>query len=61
MRTDRAVTKMSSDRLSMRPIVNRITGALKTLPSLAVGNQAKCYLNFSAIALWIVRGLSLAD
>ena len=37
MRTDRAVTRMSSDRVAMRPIVDRMTGAVKTLPSLAVG------------------------
>ena len=39
MRTDRAVTKMSGDRVAMRPIVRRMTHThVKTLPSLAVGN-----------------------
>ena len=36
MRTDHAVTRMSNDRVAMRPIVDRQT-SFKTLPSLAVG------------------------
>ena len=36
MRTDRAITRLSSDRVAMRPIVERQT-PVKTLPSLAVG------------------------
>ena len=38
MRTDRAVTTMSSDRVAMRLIVDRQT-PVKTLPSLAVGKN----------------------
>ena len=38
MRTDRAVTRMTSDRVAIRPIVDRQT-PVKTLPSLAVGND----------------------
>ena len=38
MRTDRAVTRMSSDRVATRPIVDGQT-PVKTLPSLAVGNK----------------------
>ena len=38
MRTDRAVIRMSSDRGAMKPIVDRQT-PVKTLPSLAVGNN----------------------
>ena len=37
MRIDCAVTRMSSDRVAMRPIVNRMT--VKILPSLAVGGN----------------------
>ena len=37
LRTDRAVTRPSSEPISMRPIVDRQTAA-KTLPSPAVGN-----------------------
>ena len=39
MRTDRALTRPSSDRVAMRPIVDRQT-PVKTLPSLAVGNNS---------------------
>ena len=39
MRTDRAITSMSSDQVAMRPIVNRIT-------SLAVGNYSFSHLWF---------------
>ena len=39
-RTDRAVTRMTSDWAAMRLIVDRQT-TVKTLPSLAVGNQAQ--------------------
>ena len=38
MRTDRAVTRTSSERVAMRQIVDRQT-PVKTLPSLAVGNK----------------------
>ena len=38
MRTDRAVTRSSSEPVSMRPIVDR-QAPVKTLPSLAVGNE----------------------
>ena len=38
MRTDRAVTRPSSEPVGMRPIVDRQT-PVKTLPSLAVGNK----------------------
>ena len=38
MRTDRAVTRSSSERVATRPIVDRQT-PVKTLPSLAVGNN----------------------
>ena len=38
MRTDRAVTRPSSEPVSMRPIVDRQT-PVKTLPSLAVGDD----------------------
>ena len=38
MRTDRAVTRMSSESVAMRLIVNRQT-PVKTLPSLAVGKN----------------------
>ena len=38
MRTDRSVTRMSSDQVA--PIKNRQT-PVKTLPSLAVGNYLK--------------------
>ena len=38
MRTDRAVTRMSSDRVAMRPIVDR-QAPVKTLPSFAVGKN----------------------
>ena len=31
MRTDRDVTRMSSDRLAMRPIVNRMTDARENI------------------------------
>ena len=45
MHTDRAITRPSSESVSMRPIVDRQT-PVKTLPSLAVGNkeafQSKC-------------------
>ena len=30
MRTDRAVTRMNSDRVAMRPIVSRMTHALRS-------------------------------
>ena len=36
IRTDRAITRMTSDRVAKRPIVDRQT-RVKTLPSLAVG------------------------
>ena len=51
MRTDRAVTKMSSDWVAMRLIVNRMTDR-HTLPSLAVGNK---YTDTSALpeVIWI--------
>ena len=44
MRTNCAVTRMSSDRVAMGPIVDRKTDAcenitVKTLPSLAVDNN----------------------
>ena len=39
MRTDRTVTRPSSELVSMRPIVDRQT-PVKTLPSLAVGNNS---------------------
>ena len=39
MRTDRAVTRPNSELVSMRPIVDRQT-PVKTLPSLAVGNNS---------------------
>ena len=38
MRTNRAVTGMSSERVAVRPIVDRQT-PVKTLPSFAVGNS----------------------
>ena len=38
MRTDRTITKPNSERLVMRLIVDRQT-PVKTLPSLAVGNN----------------------
>ena len=38
MHTARAVTRPSSEPVSMRPIVDRQT-PVKTLPSLAVGNK----------------------
>ena len=38
MRTDHAVTRRSSDRVAMRSIVD-IQTPVKTLPSLAVGNE----------------------
>ena len=38
MRTNRAVTRPSSEPVSMRPIVDRQT-PVKTLPSFAVGNK----------------------
>ena len=41
MRTDRAVTRPSSEPVFMRPIVDRQT-PVKTLPSLAVGNNYCC-------------------
>ena len=40
MRTDRAVTRPSSEPVFMRPIVDRQT-PVKTLPSLAVSNKQK--------------------
>ena len=40
MLTDRAVKRLSSERVAMRPIMDRQT-PVKTLPSLAVGNN-KC-------------------
>ena len=40
MHTDRAVTRPSSEPVSMRPIVDRQT-PVKTLPSLAVGKKLK--------------------
>ena len=43
MCTDRAITRMSSDRVAMRPIVDRQT-PVKTLPSLAVGNNRLAHL-----------------
>ena len=40
MRTDRTVTRMSSDRVAMRPIVDRNWQTpVKTLPSLVVGTN----------------------
>ena len=42
MRTDRAATRMTSDRVAMRLIVDRRTH-VKTLPSLVVSNN---FLNF---------------
>ena len=41
MRTDRVVTRMSSDRVAKRPVVNRMTDRRlsKALPSLAVGKN----------------------
>ena len=39
MRTDRAVTRTSSERVAIRPIEDRQT-SVKTLPSLAVGKNA---------------------
>ena len=38
MRTDRAITRPSSEPISMRPIVDRQT-PVKTLHSLTVGNK----------------------
>ena len=38
MRTDRAVTRLSSEPVSIRPIVDRQT-PVKTFPSLAVSNN----------------------
>ena len=38
MRTDPAATSMSSDRVAIRPIVDRQT-PVRTLPSLAVGRK----------------------
>ena len=46
MHSDRAVTRPSSEPVSMRPIVDRQT-PVKTLPSLAVDNQ-KNRFDFSA-------------
>ena len=43
MRTDRAVTTSSSERVSSRPAVDRQT-PVKTLPSLAFGNKCKYML-----------------
>ena len=40
MRTDRAVTRSSSERVTTMPIVGRQTH-VKTLPSLAVGNYGE--------------------
>ena len=40
MRTDRAVTRPSSERVAMRPKVDRQT-PVKTLPNLAVGNKSR--------------------
>ena len=41
MCTDRAVTRMSSGRVALRRTVDRQT-PVKTLPSLAVGNERNC-------------------
>ena len=40
MRTDCAVTRSSSERVAMKPIVDRHT-PVKILPSLDVGNHAE--------------------
>ena len=41
MHTDHAVSRLSSEPVSMRPIVDRQT-PMKTLPSLAVGKNFVC-------------------
>ena len=41
MRTDRAVTRLRSEQVAMRPIVDRQT-PVKTLSSLAVGKKLSC-------------------
>ena len=43
MRTDRAATRMTSDRVAMWPIVDRQT-TVKTLPSLAVSKYVRIQL-----------------
>ena len=45
MHTDRAITRPSSESVSMRPIVDRQT-PVKTLPSLAVGNNSHSTENY---------------
>ena len=40
MRTDRAITRISGERVPMGSIVNRMT-RMKTFPSLVVGNNSK--------------------
>ena len=39
MHTDRAVIRLNSERVAMSPFVDRQT-PVKTLPSLAVGNES---------------------
>ena len=56
MRTDRALTRPSSDRVAMKPIVDRQT-PVKTLPSLAVGNNSTLRGNsFQSMAeFWVQK------
>ena len=46
MRTDRAVTRSSSERVSSRAAMDGQT-PVKTLPSLAVGNERLTYISQS--------------
>ena len=58
MHTDRAITRMSSDRVAMRPIVNRMTDARE---SITFGNNNGPFLKKKSLRVNKANWSIIAD